>query len=210
MKLRELLILTLSVLYLAPVHADKLAHLRSSRQIITVDQISAPYYTIQVVALKEPPQNAEFFAELKEVYEYNCNDGFVRYTVGRYASFGDALDDLNILKANGYQDAFILNTRKISIVNTSGSSFTVDKNQAPVAGRRYTIQIAAFRFPVYVSEFKEFDSVVEYYMADKIYRYCVGDYDGSEVMAELLKVRERGYQNAFLVPIEKYAPYRIE
>ena len=64
MKLRELLILTLSVLYLAPVHADKLAHLRSSRQIITVDQISAPYYTIQVVALKEPPQNAEFLQNL--------------------------------------------------------------------------------------------------------------------------------------------------
>ncbi len=210
MKLRKLLILTLSVLYLTPVHADKLAHLRSSRQIITVDQISEPYYTIQVVALKEPPQNAEFFAELKEVFEYNCNDGFVRYAVGRYSSFGDAIDDLNALKAKGYQDAFILNTSKISIGNTTASTFTVDKNQAPVAGKRYTIQIAAFRFPVYVSEFKEFDTVAEYYMTDKIYRYCVGDYDGSEVMAELLKVKELGYQNAFLVPLEKYAQYRIE
>ncbi|MCA1744954.1 MAG: hypothetical protein LC643_04465 [Bacteroidales bacterium] len=50
----------------------------------------------------------------------------------------------------------------------------------------------------------------EYYMRDRIYRYCVGDFDGSVALEELSKVKQRGYPDAFLVPIKKYQPFKIE
>ena len=210
MKCTRTLILLLILFIAKPMSADRLASLRSARQIVTVESVSAPYYTTQVVALKEPPGNAAFFAKLSEVFEYDCSDGFVRYTVGRYQRFSDAINDLNALKADGFTDAFILNTRKITLNGSSSEAPVVDKTANPIAGVRYTVQIAALRYPVYVSEFEHFDSVQEYYMRDKIYRYCVGDVDGSEAKAELARVKSLGYPNAFLVPMEKYAPFRIE
>src|SRR5690606_12664260 len=131
----------------------------------------------QVVALKEPPGNADFFTSLTQIREFVCADGFVRYTVGEYATFNQAALQLDALKSQGFSDVFVLNTRKISL-NNSSLTPVVDKNARPVAGVNYTIQLAALRYPVYVSEFEQFDNVQEYYMRDRIYRYCVGDFDG--------------------------------
>jgi hypothetical protein len=209
MKLIRTFILTLFIFCTLSAYGDKLAHLRSARKIVTVESISAPYYTIQVVALKEPPGNAAFFTTLTQVREFICADGFVRYTVGEYDTFGQAARDLDALKAQGFSDVFVLNTRKISL-NNSNQTPVVDKKALPVAGVDYTIQVAALRFPVYVSEFEQFDNVQEYYMRDRIYRYCVGTFDGAVALEELSKVRKNGYPDAFLVPVEKYASFKIE
>ncbi len=209
MKLIRTFILTLFIFSALSARGDKLAHLRSARKIVTVESISAPYYTIQVVALKEPPGNANFFASLSQAREFICTDGFVRYTVGAYATFSEAARELDALKAQGFSDVFVLNTRKITL-NNSSQTPVVDKNARPVAGVNYTIQLAALRFPVYVSEFEQFDNVQEYYMRDRIYRYCVGHFDGAVALEELAKVRQRGYPDAFLVPVSKYQAFKIE
>lgn len=191
---------------------DKLAHLRSSKKIITVDAITAPYYTIQIVALKMPPGNAAFFKNVDLVKEYICTDGYVRYTVGEYSTFQLAAQQLDRIKALGYSDAFVLNLRKISLDG--------DAHSAPVQGTKgdfeprpgvdYTVQLAAMRFPVYISHFEEFDNVQEYYMKDKIYRYCVGAYQGQNALDELERVRNLGYKGAFLVELNDYLPFKIE
>ncbi|GAO30281.1 SPOR domain-containing protein [Geofilum rubicundum] len=209
MKLIRTFILTLFVFSALSAYGDKLAHLRSARKIVTVESITAPYYTIQVVALKEPPGNAAFFTTLTQAREFICTDGFVRYTIGEYDTFGQAARDLEALKAQGFSDVFVLNTRKISLKN-SNQTLVIDKNAQPVAGVAYTIQVAALRYPVYVSEFEEFEDVQEYYMRDRIYRYCVGNFDGAVALDELSKVRQSGYPDAFLVPVEKYASFKIE
>ena len=188
--------------------ADKLAHLRTNKKIVTMASINAPFYTIQIVALQLPPGEPEFFRDVDKVYEYVCNDGFVRYTVGRYSSFSDAAKDLSKYKSSGYDDVFVLDTRKVSL---DRNDYQPSSNVVgPLAGVEYTVQLAAYRFPVYVNEFEEFDNVREYYMKDRIYRYCVGSYDGSIAIQELTKIRKMGYPNAFLVPLEKYRPFRIE
>src|SRR5690554_165069 len=209
MKLVKTLISLMFMFSVFSAQADKLAHLRSSRKIVTEDVVRAPHYTIQVVALKEPPQNASFFQQLDQVREFVCTDGFVRYTVGAFASFSDAARELEAFRAQGYTDAFVLNTRKISL-KSSAQTPMVDKDAAPVPGTQYIVQLAAYRFPVYVSEFSEFDSVQEFYMRDKIYRYCVENVDGADALRVLAEVQAKGYPDAFLVPLEKYRPFRIE
>lgn len=202
------MVLFMAFTLVSNVSADKLSHLRTSKKITTVTSIEAPYYTIQIVALRLPPGEPEFFRDVDKVDEYKCDDGYVRYTVGRYNTFSDAAKDLDTYKNMGFNDVFVLNTRKITL---DKSKYQPSSNAVgPIAGKLYTVQIAAYRFPVYVNEFSEFDNVSEYYMDDRIYRYCVGEYDGSVAMQELNKIRREGYPNAFLVPVEKYEQFRIE
>lgn len=193
---------------------DKLAHLRSAKKIITVNSITAPYYTIQIVALRLPPGEPEFFKNVDVIKEYICQDGFVRYTVGEYSTFKEAALELENIRSLGYADAFVLDLRKIELstdshtapVSASSSSDTF----VPVEGCDYTIQLAAFRFPVYLSFFEQFDDVQEYYMKDRIYRYCIGSYQGQSALDELERIRNMGYKGAFLVVLNDYLPFKIE
>ena len=229
MKLTKYLFVILMLSVSISLFADKLSHLRTSKKIITVDVISAPYYTIQIAALQLPPENSGFFNNVDVVREFSCNDGFVRYTVGQYTTFNDAARELDHIKSLGYTDAFVLNLKRLTLVNSpvSGSSAfssgsgssgshgagsgSSGKPFVPVPGQKYTIQLAAMRFPVYVSEFKGFTDVKEYYMkSDRIYRYCVGLYEGNQALNELDKVKAAGYKDAYLVPIERYAAFQIE
>lgn len=191
---------------------DKLAHLRSAKKIITVNSVSAPYYTIQIVALRLPPGEPEFFKNVDVIKEYICQDGFVRYTVGEYATFRAAAQELDRIKSLGYSDAFVLDLRKIQLSTDSHSAPVSGTKGAfvPVPGRDYTIQLAAYRFPVYLSHFPQFDDIKEYYMKDKIYRYCVGSYQGQAALDELQRIRNMGYKDAFLVVLDDYLPFKIE
>jgi hypothetical protein len=185
---------------------DKLSHLRTERKIVTVDKPTAPYYAIQILALQLPPQNAEFFGNVTEAREFVCDDGFVRYVVGQYKTNAEATADLERVRALGYPDAFVVNTLRIK----TGQSQWANKALKIDPNKDYTIQLKAFRFPVYVSYFKEFDQVMEFYMKDKIFRYCVGNFKGSLIEQELTRVKSLGYTDAFIVELESYLPYKIE
>lgn len=213
MKLKN--IFTILFLILAQVafgSGDKLAKLRSEKKIVTVNSISSPYYTIQVVALRLPPGEPSFFKNLDLVKEYICQDGYVRYTVEEFTTFKQAAAELDRIKALGYPDAFVLNLRNIQLNGDSHTApVSVSKGPfVPVPGRYYTIQLAAYRYPVYLSHFEQFENVQEYYMKDKIYRYCVGSYEGQNALEELAKIRQMGQPGAFLVLLDDYLPFKIE
>lgn len=182
---------------------DKLSNLRTTKKIIPTEVPSAPYYAIQILALKEPPGNAAFFSKIELAREWSCRDEFVRYTVGEFETAKDASAELDRIKSIGYEQAFIVNTKRYQL-GESTAAIKIDPN------KRYTVQLSAFRFPVYLSYFKEYSTVQEYYFKDKIYRYCVGDVLGSESSALLEEAKANGYKGAFLVPIENYEPYKIE
>jgi hypothetical protein len=207
-----------TILYLILAQAafgggDKLAGLRSEKKIVTVNEISAPYYTIQIVALRLPPGEPGFFKNVEFAKEYICQDGFVRYTVEEFTSFKLAAQQLERIKALGYADAFVLDLRKIQLsgdAHTAPVSAIRGGNFVPDVNADYTIQLAALRFPVYLSHFEKFEGVQEYYMKDKIYRYCVGAYKGSSALEELGKVKAMGYPDAFLIVLDDYLPFKIE
>jgi hypothetical protein len=198
------IVITQSVLF--NTFADKLTHLRTSKKIIPVKEISAPYFAIQILALRKPPQAPGFFKNIDQAREFDCSDGYVRYTVGSYNSADAARQDIADVKSLGYSECFVVDLRqyKLNGSSYSGGEFTIDKNAV------YTIQLAAFRYPVYVSHFEEFDNVLEFYLDDRIYRYTVGKYRGNEAVDELNRVKAMGYPNAHLVLFDKYSSYQIE
>jgi hypothetical protein len=186
---------------------DKLSHLRTQKKIVTVDKATAPYYAIQILALKLPPQEPEFFNKIDAAREFACVDGYVRYVVGEYQTFKAAAADLSQIQSLGYADAFVVNTAKY---NLSASGFASTNQLVIDPNKTYLVQIGAFRFPVYLSHFENVNGILEFYMKDKIYRYCVGKYQGSEVESELNRMKELGYKNAFIVEWDKYQSYQIE
>ncbi len=188
--------------------ADKLAHLRSAKKIVAVHEISSPYFAIQILALKRPPQNPSFFKNIDKANEYVCADGYVRYTVGGFDSKEEARQNIPMVKSMGYTECFVVDVRDYNLKR--GTSTKVSSEYKVDENTDYTVQIAAFRYPVYTSEFEEFDDVMEFYPDDRIYRYTVGRYSGEEAERALERIKSMGYPQAHLVPLEKYKPYRIE
>ena len=74
----------------------------------------------------------------------------------------------------------------------------------------YVVQLAAFRYPVYLTFFEQVDEVIEYRLKDKIFRYTTTPVKGTQVEALLQQMKGLGYENAFIVEYSKYEPFRIE
>ena len=203
-----LIIALLFVAHLSGSAQDKLSQLRTSKQIITVDQVTAPYYAIQILALKLPPNDAGFFQNLDEVREFPCTDGYVRYCVGSYNSFSEANADLQSVRDKGYNEAFVANIKRFELeaseASSASSSLTIYPN------KDYVVQLAAFRYPVYLSFFENVDEVYEYRLNDKIFRYTTPPCKGSEVRELQREMKSKGYNNAFIVEYSRYSPFRIE
>lgn len=187
---------------------DKLAGLRTQKQIVTVESPSSNY-TVQVLALKMPPSDANFFSNLDKVYEYPCTDGYVRYCVGKYNTLEEAKAELNNLRSNGYKEAFVTHTKRFTI-NESDYSATKNGKLVIDPNADYVVQLAAFRYPVYLTFFEQVDEVIEYRLKDKIFRYTTTPVKGTQVEALLQQMKVLGYENAFIVEYSKYEPFRIE
>lgn len=185
---------------------DKLAMLRTSKQINTVESIQSPYYSIQVLALKLPPSDPNFFKNLDVVSEFHCGDGYVRYCFGSYKTFAEANSSLQSIKNKGYDGAFVVNTKRFSLSSSQFSKHNIDI----VPSKDYAVQLSAFRYPVYVSFFENLDKVIEYRMNDKIFRYTTLPVKGTEVESLLSNMKSLGYKDAFIVDYDQYAPYIIE
>ncbi|WP_439184619.1 SPOR domain-containing protein [Carboxylicivirga taeanensis] len=202
----RILIISAFILGLAyPAKADKLDALRTNKKIIRMSEAQAPYYAIQIIALAEAPQKPSFFKNVEVAREYPCKDGFLRFCVGQYNSYEEAKADVAAVKAKGYQQAFVVNTGKYVLEGQAASlASKIDPNKV------YTIQLSAFRFPVYLSHFKNIDDVMEFRMKDKIFRYTTGRFKGHEAMKELQRIKAMGYKEAHLVELDKYLPFKIE
>lgn len=211
MKLKYLLIISAILTLGFKVQADNIAHLRTSKKIIRMDKAQAPYYAIQIIALKKPPGQASFFKAVDVAREYPCKDGFVRYTVGEFSSYREAKENLSQLKSLGYDQAFVVNTADYQMGQEQQLAKVVNKNKKKIdPSKTYTVQLSAFRFPVYLSHFENVEDVMEFRMKDKVFRYCVGEFEGTVAEAELSKIKELGYKDAYLVELDNYRPYRIE
>ena len=212
---------------------ENLPSIRTNKKIIPVDKAVKPFYTVQILALKDAPTDPRFFDNLESAREFSCTDGYKRYVVGQYETHDQAAADLPRIKALSpkYKNAFVANTTSYNISSDFKSSYektaevenpneTSDLNKTEKSAAQtvsvfdpnkiYTIQLTASRYPFYVSELKEFKEVFEFYMPDKVYRYSVGKYNGKEIDSEIKKVIALGYKEAFAVEWDKYVPYKIE
>jgi len=209
MKLKPLILFTLFVVLGLHCKADKLEGLRTSKKIVTMEQAEAPYFAIQIIALKLPPQMPSFFHNVEKAREYACNDGYVRYCVGGFDTYDDAKMAIDGVKALGYDQAFVVNTGTYSMANSSSGYIAPNKNEID-PNKIYTVQLSAFRFPVYLSHFKNIDNVMEFRMKDKVFRYTTGQFKGDIAENELAKIKALGYKGAHLVELDLYLPHKIE
>ena len=208
MKFIRITLLITFFLSTTALFGDKLAGLRTAKRVVTISNISAPYFTIQVAALREPASDPDFFVHLESIREFVSSDGFTRYTYGQFRNFTEAASHLSRIIDLGYPGAFVLDTRKIQL--QGGDPVHRAGDLVPQPGVIYTIQLAAFRFPVYLSHFEGIDNVKEFYLPDRIFRYTVGSFEGDVALSELERIRHSGYPDAFLVPIDRYLMHRIE
>lgn len=202
-------VVVLMLAHLSLYSQDKLSSLRTSKQIVTVESPSSSY-TVQILALKMPPSDASFFKNLDVIYEYPCTDGYVRYCVGNFSSYEAANSQLSDVRSKGYNEAFVTNTKRFSIVNSSSSSSVSSSTKVIDPNADYVVQLAAFRYPVYLTFFEGVDEVYEYRLNDKIFRYTTPPVKGSEVQSLLAEMKSKGFQKAFIVEYDKYSPYKIE
>ncbi len=185
---------------------DKLAALRTSKKIVSVFHLpSAPEFAIQIIALQEPAEEPGFFKNIEQAREFSCTDGYKRYCVGSYGSFNDAKADLLYYKDLGYSQSFIVNIQKFSLSNAANH-----KGFKPDPNKTYTIQLSAFRYPVYLSYFKGVEDVMEFYFKDKIYRYTVGKYKYEDAIKEIPQYKALGYKDAYVTELDAYMPFKIE
>lgn len=201
-----IVILALAVISVAAGAQDKLSHLRTAKRVITIDQPTAPYYSVQILALKNPPTDASFFEKLDEVKEYPGQDGYIRYCVGSFDSYSAANAYIETVKSKGYDEAFVVNTQRFKLDAISAGSSAKEINP----NKDYVVQLSAFRYPVYLTFFENVKDVYEYRLNDKIFRYTTAPVKGSQVRELLAEMKNLGYKKAFIVEYDKYAPFRIE
>lgn len=78
-------------------------------------------------------------------------------------------------------------------------------------GMIWTVQLSAFKYPVYLNFFDPLKDIMEFQGSDKYFKYCIGkytDYDKAHIALE--EYKRMGYDKAFVVDYEKYLPYLIE
>lgn len=189
--------------------------------------IAQDFYSIQVRSLsRETPLTME---ELQAGMWQHKVGGQTKCFMGRFETYDEAKAALIPLKVGKYSGAFVVSSDKIFGTTTvekvpaatpvAESADDTLQKVAPAAAptpvvakiKTYTIQIAAYRYPLYTKEFNLEDEVMEFYCSDNIYRYTVGKFEDEAKVRELLiKVRESGYPDAFLIDYKKYEVYRLE
>lgn len=189
--------------------------------------IAQEFYTVQVRSLSsETPLSIE---ELQVGMWQHKVDGQTKCFLGKFETYAEAKQALEPLQVGKYKGAFITTSDKIfkegevatvpaiPEVNkeTVDSLVTkMEKKSTPATKssiKVYSIQIAAYRYPLYTKDFKLEDEVMEFYCADNIYRYAVGRFENADEARKVKKkIKESGYPDAFLIDYKKYESYRIE
>lgn len=104
-----------------------------------------PLYGVQVGAFKELVPIREEFTQLKNVEAFMDHDQVIRYVVGHFGNKKQAESLLELIRDQGYKDAFIVDVNKESrfsreVVIVDQMSF-----KAEIGGRvNYAVQVGAF------------------------------------------------------------------
>ncbi len=182
---------------------DKLAALRTSKKIVSVHELPATDdWAIQIIALKLPAEDPAFFKDIEYAREFDCADGYMKYCVESYPTYKEAKTRVAYFKELGYVQSFVVNTAQYTLNGKASAQFDPNAN--------YTIQLSAFRFPVYLSYFEGVDNVMEFYLKDKVYRYTVGNYKHPQAEEALKELKDKGFKDAFITNLDVYMPFKIE
>jgi len=148
-------------------------------------------YTIQIKAFTSPV-DLSIFKNLNGVEEHYCNDGFYRYTYGKFKTRNEALKEKEKIVELGYFDAFVIELDKFK-------QKVIDKSE-------FTIQLKSSASPLKLTVFKDIkNDVREVIGNDGQFKYIYGTYKTiSEAKKDLEKLKKNGYTDAFITNTAVY------
>ncbi len=121
---------------------------RADRNIVTKDiEYTTPssLYGVQVGAFKELIPVREEFITLKNIEAFLDHDGIIRYIVGHFSQKSQAETLLDIIKKQGYHDAFIVDVNKESKFSREVIIVDHQSFKSNIRGKiEYRVQIGAF------------------------------------------------------------------
>jgi hypothetical protein len=120
------------------------------------------------------------------------------YVIGEFMNKLDAVRYSSYAMEKGFKDAYIVTQYDISKpLQEQGTENIVTKKQPE--GRVYTIQIAAARKPIPLSNFKDVEGIREIFSNDNYYRYITGEYSSvSKAKPDVAALRDAGFKDAFI------------
>jgi outer membrane protein OmpA-like peptidoglycan-associated protein len=134
----------------------------------------------------------------KPVSMIATDNGYL-YTTGHFEHKTDAAKYLNEILDLGFPDAEMLEKDKLE--NMVRDRLEDD----PYNTVKYTIQIMALKNPRRVSWFKNLENVKRFDGKDGFFRFVYGEFDNIETaVATLPDIRDKGYSDAFVMPMSKY------
>jgi outer membrane protein OmpA-like peptidoglycan-associated protein/tetratricopeptide (TPR) repeat protein len=127
------------------------------------------------------------------------------YTAGHFDRKADAMRLLNEAIDGGFPDATMMEQH-----NLEDLILSTTEGEIPVS-ITFTIQIMALRKPVKVDYFRDLDNVKVFIGKDGLHRYVYSEFDEiSEAQAELPRIRNMGYQDAFIMYLARYKTISAE
>lgn len=167
---------------------------------------SAPLYGVQIAShLNSVPIGS--YKDIKNLDVFVGNEGYIRYVVGHFSFKSQAEKLLEKIKAQGYNDAFVVNvndSRKYSNELISYNNVNLKSGyEGPI---QYFIQVGAFKEKISDSQIETYfnlDNIQELIYND-LTILAIGEfskYSDAKTKLELLK--ESGYPEAFVVAFNK-------
>lgn len=165
---------------------------------------NAPLYGVQMGAFKEVIPVSRFKA-MKNVDAFLDKKGWIRYVVGHFSIYSQAESLLEVIRANGYPDAFIVNVNNEKLFSdeiVSVNNVNIKANQ--LSGVAFKVQIGAFK------EKHDLKSAELYLKIDGIKEYrdnditflTVGKFKTyTEAKSYALEIAELGIPDAFVVAV---------
>jgi outer membrane protein OmpA-like peptidoglycan-associated protein len=136
---------------------------------------------------------------LNEEVSMICTGKNYLYSAGQFEHKADASRYLNEILDLGYNNAQIVERRKLEqmILDSSGED--------PFSSVIFTIQVMALKNPRDISWFRNLDNIQRIEGKDGFHRYICGKFHSiEEALIKLPTIRKKGYKDAFIVPLSRY------
>ena len=127
------------------------------------------------------------------------------YSAGNFDRKTDAVKYLNDAIDHGYDQAQLMEKEMLEQLIREKSK---GDRYEPLT---FTIQIMALKKPVDISYFRDMENVRKYIGKDGFHRYVCGEYNGiDKALKELPLIHRKGYQDAFVMTLNRYERISIK
>jgi len=160
----------------------------------------SPIYGVQLGAFHEVIPVSRF-EQLKNVDAFVDRQGLIRYVIGKFSIHSQAMSLLDVVKAKGYEDAFVVNindNRKFEDEVVSVDNMNIN------AKIHFRVQIGAFRekIPLHTATIYFKIEGIKVHNDDAFTYLSVGKFDDYERAKSYEKeLKKRGIEDAFVIAI---------